>query len=205
MKILSSIICAFFFLSFINSLCGQSIGGGLILGFNASQVDGDQLAGYHKAGLNIGLTGIIPINKKMAIGMEILVNQKGSVKNPSPKDPSASSYKLRLDYLDIPVLFMIKDKQKAIFSSGFSYGTLVRFFESVNASENLYPEGSNPYSPFDINWMADIKYSIIPNLYINYRFAYSIIGIRTYVDYMGRVRQQHNHYMSFRLVYLINY
>jgi hypothetical protein len=205
MKILYFLILAFAFLLCTDSLFSQSIGGGAILGFNASQVDGDQLAGYHKAGLNLGLTGIIPINKKMAVGMEILFNQKGSVKNPNPKDPSASSYKLRLDYLDVPVLFMFKDKEKAIFSSGFSYGTLVNFFESVNGSENLYPEGSNPYTPYDVNWIADIKYSIIPNLYINYRFVYSVLGIRTYVDYMGRVRQQYNHYMSFRLVYLINY
>ena len=205
MKVPYFIICFFTFLCCTKSLFGQSIGGGVILGFNASQVDGDQLAGYHKAGLNLGLTGIIPINNKMAIGMELLYNQKGSVKNQSPKDPTASSYKLRLDYLDVPVLFMFKDKDKAIFSSGFSYGTLVNFFESVNGSQNLYPPGSNPYSPYVINWIADIKYSIMPSLYINYRFVYSVLGIRTYVDYMGRIRKQYNHYMSFRLVYLINY
>ena len=115
----------------------QNIGGGLILGFNASQVDGDQLAGYHKLGLNMGIMGVIPINKKTAISLEILFNQKGSVKNPHPKDPSGSSYKLRIDYLDVPVLLNFKDKEKIIFGTGFSYGTRIRFFESVNVLEKL--------------------------------------------------------------------
>ena len=205
MKISYFNIWFFAFLFCTNSIFGQSIGGGVILGFNASQVDGDQLAGYHKAGLNLGVTGIIPISKKMAIGMELLYNQKGSVKNPSPKDPTASSYKLRLDYLDVPVLFMFKDKEKAVFSTGFSYGTLVNFFESVNGTENIYPEGLNPYLTYDANWLADIKYELTSNLYINYRFAYSLFGVLTYVDYMNRIRKQYNHYMSFRLVYLLNY
>jgi hypothetical protein len=183
----------------------QSIGGGLIGGINASQVDGDTHAGYHKLGLNVGAVGIIPINPKMAISMEILYNQKGSHRRPHPNDPNASSYKLRLNYLDVPILLNFKDKNKLIVAAGLSYGTLVNYQEIINGFINPYPVGSEPWRTYDINALIDFKYPITEKLYFNFRYAYSAIGIRSYIDYMGRLRGQRNHYLGFRTLYLINY
>ena len=153
----------YFFIISVFIADAQNIGGGLALGLNASQVDGDNYAGYHKMGLNIGVTGFIPVRDKMAISVEISLNQKGSTKRPHPQDPYGNSYKLRLDYLDIPVLFNFKDKNKLIVAGGFSYGTIVRFDEIVNGTYNTYPINDPPYSPFDINAIADLKYPIREN------------------------------------------
>ena len=202
MKALASL---FIFIISVFIADAQNIGGGLALGLNASQVDGDNYAGYHKMGLNIGVTGFIPVRDKMAISVEISLNQKGSTKRPHPQDPYGNSYKLRLDYLDIPILFNFKDKNKLIVAGGFSYGTLVRFEEIVNGTYNTYPINDPPYSPFDINAIADLKYPIREKLFFNFRYSYSMLGIRTYMDYMGRIRGQRNHYMAFRLLYLLNY
>ena len=49
----------------------QNIGGGIIVGFNASQVSGDNAAGYDKIGLNTGVIGMVPFNDKWSANIEI--------------------------------------------------------------------------------------------------------------------------------------
>ena len=40
----------------------RRFGGGLVLGFNASQIEGDRASGYRKVGFNVGLRGKIRLN-----------------------------------------------------------------------------------------------------------------------------------------------
>src|SRR5690606_17623874 len=55
--------------------------GGLLLGSNFTQVDGDNFAGYHKVGLNAGGIVYTHLGEKVAASMEILFSQKGSRSN----------------------------------------------------------------------------------------------------------------------------
>jgi hypothetical protein len=202
---------------------GQRIKAEVMAGGNLSQVDGDEIYGFDKAGLNIGLGAIVPIGKHFAFSLETLYNQKGSNQGKQYEDsvfnPNDSltefwtgAYKLRLNYLEVPFLLHYTDK---IISAGvgFSYGRLVnvqefehgRRIESTSLNEG-------PYTRNDYNFLADLNFRIhkkIPKFRLNIRYAYSISKIRTrdfydkFWDYTG-TRDQFNNLFSVRLIYVLN-
>ncbi|MFT5072445.1 MAG: hypothetical protein ACI8V8_002420, partial [Chitinophagales bacterium] len=63
----------------------QNFGGGLILGLSTSQVGGDNLAGFNKAGLLVGAYGNKSISELLSFQMEMTFIQKGS-NNPKMND-----------------------------------------------------------------------------------------------------------------------
>ncbi|MEZ4829459.1 MAG: porin family protein [Bacteroidia bacterium] len=66
---------------FIGLACGlyaQNLGGGLVAGFNASQVDGDNSRGFNKAGFSLGGFVTYPLNDRFSLQPEILIEQLGS-------------------------------------------------------------------------------------------------------------------------------
>ncbi len=84
MKQIIFLFIIFIFYCFNNSIAQKSneadqrIRGGAILGITASQVDGDDYAGYHKVGIVGGFVGQIPVSKKFFFSTEILYVQKGA-------------------------------------------------------------------------------------------------------------------------------
>lgn len=53
--VIRTIACMVLFSTFtLRSLTAQNLGGGLILGLNASQVDGDLYGGFNRAGIHVG-------------------------------------------------------------------------------------------------------------------------------------------------------
>src|SRR5574344_2176752 len=66
----------------INSAYSQRFIGSIIAGGNFTQVDGDMVYGYHKAGLNAGASVMLPLDAKFRwfATVELLYTQKGSYK-----------------------------------------------------------------------------------------------------------------------------
>ena len=50
----------------------------IILGFNATQISGDNIAGYRKYGCNCGIGTFVRLPKNFSLGFEMLFSQKGS-------------------------------------------------------------------------------------------------------------------------------
>jgi len=203
---------------------GQRIKGQIIAGMNLSQVDGDEVYGFHKAGLNAGLGAILPLGKNFSFTIETLFNQKGSyqgeqyedtVTNPSTgnKELWTGEYKLKLDYLEVPVLFHYTDKEIITAGIGFSYGRLVNVkeYEHGRQVETTTLNGG-PYDRNDYDVLVDLNFRVhkkIPRFKMNIRYAYSMskIRTRTFLDKFGNetiTRDQYNNLFSLRLIYVFN-
>ena len=78
--------------------------GGLNMGANFSQVDGDHLGGYNKVGVFGGFYLRHRINDKWQGQMEINYSQKGSNNPLDPEDPSPQIFTLAFHYLELPFL-----------------------------------------------------------------------------------------------------
>jgi hypothetical protein len=203
---------------------GQRIKGELIAGMNLSQVDGDEIYGFDKEGLNMGLGAIVPLGKHFAFSIETLFNQKGSYQGKQEEDVVTDSsgniiaiwtreYKLKLDYLEVPVMIHFVDKDILSVGTGVSYGRLVnvkeweqgKFIETTTL--NGGPYGRNDYNVlFDLNFRIHKK---ISRFKFNIRYAYSISKIRTrdFYDKLGvytGTRDQYNNLFSVRLIYVFN-
>jgi len=135
------------------SASAQRFIGGIAAGFNLTQVDGDEVFGYHKFGINGGPYIKLMLDKKQrfSLTMELLYTQKGAEKRfPVPEgilfakddtlliDPQYPDYdkkffyKLHTDYLEIPILVHFEDpRSKFGFGLGVSWSRLVTIMEQA--------------------------------------------------------------------------
>lgn len=200
-------------LVFIVSISGsyaQRIMGAAILGVNATQVDGDEVYGYHKFGLNTGLAAIVPFGNNFAVTLENIYNQKGAHQRVRFNDSLDGSYDLKLNYLEVPVLVQYTDKDIATFGAGMSWGRLVGISERKNGYDVPGTTlESGIYRNSDLNVLIDVKFRVVERLRFNVRYAYSIrpIATREVIDSKtGRpnIRDQYNGMFTFRLYYVFN-
>ena len=93
-------ICLVFLFSNLPFLQSQNLGGGISIGFNASQVDGDLYAGFNKAGLVAGGFAYYQLSEKFYIQPEINFEQLGSASN-------QTGLIVKMNYFSFPVLLRL--------------------------------------------------------------------------------------------------
>ncbi|MFZ1749084.1 MAG: hypothetical protein WAU01_02785, partial [Saprospiraceae bacterium] len=71
-------VCVFGMLVWTNPLQAQHFKATAILGINASQIDGDTLFGYNKAGITAGARLSYQNTGKIDVALEMLYSQRGS-------------------------------------------------------------------------------------------------------------------------------
>jgi|GEM_PF-2146460 len=98
-----------FFLTFIGDNHAQNFEANFELAFNASQIDGDQFAGYSKVGLHGGLAIEYVFNDEWRIGSGIFYDALGSQKkiqigNTAPEEQQ----KTQLTYVSVPLMMIYR-------------------------------------------------------------------------------------------------
>ena len=181
MKILTIFGSFFILLLTINNLEAQSrFGGGIVAGFNASQMDGDQAAGYSKVGGSVGLSATIQTNEtgNWLLTTNILLSQRGSRSSPNDAGPIRSA---SLNYLEVPVTMSYRDWKKTdnsgveyykvYFTAGLSYGRLFSYKVSDNFT---HPKAVwDVFQKNDIAYTVGLSYFFNHHLGTNYRFTRS--------------------------------
>ncbi|MGI6342600.1 MAG: outer membrane beta-barrel protein [Bacteroidales bacterium] len=186
----------------------------VISGFNLSQVDGDETYGFKKIGYTGGLGVSVHVHKNLAFSLETLYSQKGSRLGSQFRDtidnvPLDGSYKLKLNYAEIPLMFYYTDN---IVSAGIgvSYNRLVELGEwRHKAPIDTVTMKSGVFSPNDWIGFGDVSVRVYKNLFANLRYSYSLkkIATRNIRDSKTgnmNIRDFYNNLWSFRIVYMIN-
>ncbi len=191
-----------------NALKAQVFQGEVIGGFNLTQVDGDEVYGYHRIGAQLGLAAILPI-KKWDITLETLFSQKGSFRRSNyPGDSLNGQYDLRLNYVEVPLLVHYTDRQVIGAGIGFSYGRLVYAKEIEHKGNGTPYSDSVKFNKDDFNFVAEVQFRIHRGLKFDIRFSYSILPIRQRTYYLNVpepfTRKEYNNALTFRLVYVFN-
>lgn len=205
-----SLLILLLLISATNLCYSQVFKGEVLGGFNLSQVDGDETAGFKKIGLNGGVGVIAPVYKNWSLSLETIYSQKGSKQKPQSYDSLDGSYNLYLDYVEVPFMIQYTDKDIVSAGAGISWGRLV----NVEEFKNGYRVDSVTLESgvFDRDdWMAfgDVRVRVYKNLIANLRYSYSIdkIATRTVIDSQtGKPNERFfkNNLWTFRLVYMIN-
>ena len=164
----------------INNLFAQNrFGGGVILGFNAAQMDGDRAAGYNKVGLNTGLRGTVRLNDdgKWLLSTELLFSQRGA--RSVERDYFIINWKATLNYIEIPVMvsyldWLQEDGQyyKVHVTAGLSYGRL--FSSKITQSFTHPTEAVNLFQQNDISYTAGASYFISRHWGFTARYSRSL-------------------------------
>lgn len=218
------ILTAILALGLSKTAVSQWIYGAVSAGMNLTQVDGDEEIGYKKFGFNGGPSVIMPLGKKKnwSVTMELLFSMKGSrQKSEYPANDSVvdtvnyyDGYKLDLNYVEIPLLVHYTDKKVIAAGVGFSYGQRVGYKELEdhnNLSGWQEMDSSSTYKNYDLSVLADVRIRVWKRLWLNGRFSYSMLPIRTRVFSVPSTptdlvwtRKQYNNVITLRLTYVFN-
>lgn len=186
----------------------QRFQGGILGGFNASQVEGDSFKGYNKPGIIAGGFVQTDITPAIIAGMEIKYSQKGSRKRIKPKDPEPEKYIMRLGYIDIPLFVGFRTHEQGAILAGITPGYLIHGKE-FNELGEFPEEDRHPFNNFDLQPFLGFQYDILDNIRLDLRFALSVIPIRGHpgehaTNYYW-LNNQFNNVISLALYYNINY
>lgn len=180
--------------------------GTVIFGGNATQVNGDQVAGFYKFGVNAGMSVSLPLDNQFRwFGtIELLYSQKGAyqsaeranaIGNVYGLSPNHSliwhnenrnlgfndkiKYKLVLDYVEVPVVFHYEDPRSGCsLGAGFAWGRLVRAKEIENGWTTTTTVRSGMYHRNDWSVIADARVRLYKGLRLGFRFQYSMVPLR---------------------------
>lgn len=184
--------------------------GGLSLGAVFSQLDGDNFAGYHNIGLTGGGIVYARVAPRIAPSLELLYTQKGAVSNTEKNaiNVRVNSYKVKLNYMEVPVMLNYFDKRKSHFGIGLSYSQLISQTETTTTTPALpatYNPDDYPFRKYDINAVAGVNLHLLKGFFLNIRYQYSLLSVRdTWYPDLGRIgaKGQYNNLWSFRVMYL---
>ncbi|MBL7712156.1 MAG: PorT family protein [Chitinophagaceae bacterium] len=157
--------------------------GGVVLGINAAQVDGDTYAGYHKAGLNTGLAAYIKVNSKVVASVELLYSQKGARNVQVYNSPAVGSipimYSAKLNYAEIPVMVHYAAAERLHLGAGASYSRLISDKELMDSyTSGITNTLENTFRKQDFNYLVSVSYQLYNNFFARARYQYSMISIR---------------------------
>ena len=191
------LLCGFLTLS----IQAQNFGGGIILGLSTSQVSGDHLGGFNKAGLLVGCFIDLQLSNILKGQMEMTFIQKGS-NNPKMNENSISD--ISLSYVEIPLLLKYQQSSKLAIECGIETAFL------ISSSDNdiygkISTNNTREFNTTDIGIFIGIDYSINPQLILNSRISNSIIPIRAHAsDATFQLNKgQYNSVLSFALHYIL--
>lgn len=176
-----------FFLALCLQSGAQSFTGGFRIGMTGSQVQGDQISGFDKAGLTGGFMVGLPVDDFSTLDLELLFVQKGSRRNPT-KD-NLTKYIMRLNYIEVPLMYRRRLKSDFGFEAGLSFGILLKNTEVEYDINGLMP-GRPPFKEYEVAAHAGFRYYLDDKNSLNLRYSNSVLPIRPHsggvVYYLNR-------------------
>ncbi|MBD77868.1 MAG: hypothetical protein CL840_02855 [Crocinitomicaceae bacterium] len=149
---------------------------GVKLGANTSQMTGDGFAGFYKFSVVGGVFANTAFNEKMKMQYEIIYQGKGSHKPAKPDEGIYDSYKIRLNYIEVPVLFQYKiEKFELEIGPGFGF-----LLGSKEWDQNgLRTGSSNDWRVFELDAMFGVNYFFTDHFFVNARTHHSVTSVVT--------------------------
>ncbi len=186
----------------------QNFNGGLIIGVSSSQVSGDDLGGFHKAGLLIGSFVNRNITTITKLQMEIIYIQKGS-KNPNINNIENENYNkpyISLSYIEVPILLNFLQSNNIQIETGIITGKIITGY--YNDSYGKINNTNSLFSNYDLGALLGINYIITNKISLNSRISNSILPIGAEDNNLSNVynssrKGKYNSVISFTLNYKI--
>ena len=96
---------------------------GVVAGMNLSQIDGDDLTGFNKIGVNVGARVDAILTERWRLSLEMLFAQQGASRH-KLDNPASAFDKIRLNLVEAPVMVHFQD-WKIQASAGVSYARVI--------------------------------------------------------------------------------
>ncbi|MDD4374358.1 MAG: porin family protein [Bacteroidales bacterium] len=189
--VVNSLIGAFLFLFFLSGASAQQFKGGLLAGGVSSQVAGDNISGFHKAGISFGGYVRLKLDDHSGLQLELFFVQKGSRTSDQDVKAGLNPYLLRLNYVEMPLIYQY-DLGKLRLEAGLSAAFLASHYEEVNYLDNT----QDVWRSFNFSSIVGVRYLFHEHWSLGLRSINSISSIRkNRVD--GNVKRYGNKFGAF--------
>ena len=156
----------------------QNFGGGIILGVNTSQVGGDDLSGFHKAGPIVGIFSNKSINSQTNLQFEMYYINKGS-NNQDMNNDLHTNYlvpDMTLKYIETPLIIQYYFKNRLLLEGGITAAYLIDgyyndLYGKINNQSNF------PFKKYDVGLLIGVNYNYSEKISFNTRLSNSIFPI----------------------------
>lgn len=184
--------------------------GGIYIGGNLSQVDGDYRGGFEKIGLRTGAAVYYRVpNYNWIFQFEIAYSQKGARAN-SLVDHGVGNYfeKYRLfaNYIQTPVILNYYLNEKYLFGAGIAYNAFINSKEDIRT---LYSVGNFDPSIFKFqrhtfDYVLQAGWQANSSLLLSIRYEYGLNAMRLWKNTVQGLASsdQYNNTISIGLSYL---
>lgn len=178
----------------------QKFGATIEGGVTVSQIDGDDLSGYHKFGYSFGAS----VNRylyKDILGAEIGI--KYLLKGSKAHDLEVHDfYEANLHYAEIPLIAFYRITNFYI-DLGLSFGYLFKAQEDTDGYGFKKPQYK--FRKIDLSGVVGARYSITKNILIGGHLNYSLLAIRQHYTSQETyiIDGQHNNLINFSLQYVL--
>lgn len=183
--------------------------GGVRAGFTATQISGDDLAGFHKLGVHAGLFvshAVIP-SGRLRLQLELDFTMKGS-HSKTPKNQVADNfYSLTLGYVEVPLLVVWTAGKWQLWGQQFQFELELGPVFGVNVfsrerEANGLIVGRPPFRWYEFSALAGISLMVADHHSVNFRYGNSIVPVRipTWV-YNRAVKKQFNSLLTVSYCY----
>lgn len=197
--------CAFLYIVlieffFVNGMNAQRFGGGIHLAGVLSQIDGDDAYGFNKAGFEAGVYGKAKLSRISDLEIHFSYNQRGS----RSTIDDIRVVKFNLNYIDIPVLFVLKDWLNAEgspeyyrmnFFGGLSVGRLISSSSLTRLDED--------FRKTDLSWIVGTTYFYARSWGITAKYTHSITPLYVFPQGNRQVKMI-SYFISLGLNYSFN-
>lgn len=154
---------------------GQGFGGGLYGGISTSQVTGDNIGGFNKAGGWGGAFTDYRFTPRSALQFELSFIQKGSRQAPTVKN-NGVLYVNNQNYLELPILYRWYGIKNMSIEMGTQFGYLINAIERDNNGEI---RGAIPHRQVEWSAAAGLSYYFWKGkIEVNARYANSILSMK---------------------------
>ncbi len=186
-------LCACFYTT------AQTFRAALVAGVNASQINGDLIAGFDKLGLHGGLKVVSDISDRLEGSLELLYSERGSRASGKFVDP----FFIRINYVEIPLIAAYKDwlrddYYRLRFEGGLSLGRLLKG-EMEDATGTVAVDA---YKDTDISWLVGVTYHSSEQLAFSARYTQSINFLLSQNLPTGFTRMR-GFFLTFRVLYFL--
>ncbi len=196
---MKKLILSIFLFVILQNTEAQQFKGGMMFGFVSSQVAGDGYSGFHKAGLSGGFFVSLDLNPTSSLQMELHYIQKGSRYNDTTYQEDFQQYLLRLNYVDLPLIYQYRNKD-FLFEAGLSTSFLLSHYEEKEYMESTYDD----WKQVCFNTVFGVRYFLNEKWIVGVRTSNSINSIRKNEVEGNVYRYNRNKYGEFNDVLQLN-
>ncbi len=172
----------------------------LLVGLNASQLDGDNLSGFNKLGIHTGMRMAYWFSKN-AVSLELLWHQKGSTESLSFGTPDELQ-SITLNYVSMPLMYHLNEWYDMEFKNHrirIDAGLVTNALFAVSSTNPAFDDNTDDFKRFDFGLAAGVGYRLGYRWLATFRYERSVLKI--YRDALSGTTGLQSYLLTFRLEY----